>query len=502
MATSDPDFEPVGYTAIIDRYRLRVIKPYLRCFTAPQGGLTVERTAQHETRVYPHRYRPDPELPKQLRFALRYEGVELAVLAALFDEVGSTELERWVRSEPTGSYARRAWFLYEWLRRERLDLPDLARGSYVDAIDPSQYFTAEPLHSRRHMVRDNLPGVPGFCPLVRRTRVLQRFVASQFDERFRVVVAGADSVLLQRAVEYLYTKETKSSFAIERETPTDERTRRFVRALRNAEHNEVLSESDLTEIQSRIVDPRFAETGYRTRQNYVGESLGWNEEKVHFVCPRPQDVRSLMNALVDSHRRIMASGEGSSPVVHAAVIAFGFVYIHPFEDGNGRIHRLLVHHVLARRGFTPPGIVLPVSSVILNDPRAYDAALEAFSRPLMDLVEYDIDQAGAMTVDGNAAMHFRYIDLTKQAEALAAFVQRAIEVDLVHELEFLRRYDQAAEAVRKVVDLPDRLLALMLRLLHQGHGRLSRAKRSSHFGMLSDGEIERIEAAFDEILGG
>jgi hypothetical protein len=35
------------------------------------------------------------------------------------------------------------------------------------------------------------------------------------------------------------------------------------------------------------------------------------------------------------------------PVVAAAILAFGFVYIHPFEDGNGRIHRYLIHHVLA-----------------------------------------------------------------------------------------------------------------------------------------------------------
>jgi Fic family protein len=39
----------------------------------------------------------------------------------------------------------------------------------------------------------------------------------------------------------------------------------------------------------------------------------------------------------------------------AAATAFGFVYVHPFQDGNGRIHRCLVHHVLAERKFTPPG---------------------------------------------------------------------------------------------------------------------------------------------------
>lgn len=39
------------------------------------------------------------------------------------------------------------------------------------------------------------------------------------------------------------------------------------------------------------------------------------------------------------------------PVVAAAVAAFSFVFIHPFEDSNGRIHRFIVHHVLSKTGF-------------------------------------------------------------------------------------------------------------------------------------------------------
>lgn len=30
---------------------------------------------------------------------------------------------------------------------------------------------------------------------------------------------------------------------------------------------------------------------------------------------------------------------GFDPVAAVALIAFGFVYVHPFEDGNGRLHR-------------------------------------------------------------------------------------------------------------------------------------------------------------------
>jgi len=41
-------------------------------------------------------------------------------------------------------------------------------------------------------------------------------------------------------------------------------------------------------------------------------------------------------------------------VIAAAILAFGLVYVHPFVDGNGRIHRYLIHHVLAGRDSIPP----------------------------------------------------------------------------------------------------------------------------------------------------
>ena len=73
-------------------------------------------------------------------------------------------------------------------------------------------------------------------------------------------------------------------------------------------------------------------------------------EHVHFVCPKPQDVDDLMNGWI----RMMEILRDSKvdPVCAAAAASFGFVFIHPFEDGNGRIHRFLVHHELASSGFT------------------------------------------------------------------------------------------------------------------------------------------------------
>jgi len=249
-------------------------------------------------------------------------------------------------------------------------------------------------------------------------------------------------------------------------------------------------------LQHAIVDQRFRETDYRTRQNYVGESVSFGQERVHYVCPKPEQVAALMAGLTVTDVRLRESQ--IHPVVHAAAVGYGFVFIHPFEDGNGRIHRFLIHNILAMRGFTPPGIMVPVSAAMLRDQRAYDASLEAFSRPLLDLVEYRLDDEGQMTVMRDSSASYQYPDLTFQTEALFRFVEQTIERDLPEELDYLRGYDRTKRLMQGVVDLPDQKLDLFIRLCSQNGGKLSAAKREGQFAMLTDNEIKRLEDAVRE----
>ena len=124
-------------------------------------------------------------------------------------------------------------------------------------------------------------------------------------------------------------------------------------------------------------------------------------------------------------------GDVVHPVLHAAAVAYGFVFLHPFENGNGRIHRLLIHNILARRDFTPEGLMFPVSAAMLKNPGEYGASLEAFSKLLMPFVEFELDQEGRMTVLNDTVVWYRYIDMTSQAEALFGFIEKTIETELV-----------------------------------------------------------------------
>ncbi len=87
-------------------------------------------------RILTPRHAPAPDLEGHLAFALRYEGLDLAVLKRLFLAAGPEAIAAVAKKKPTGSYARRIWFLFEWLTGRRLDLPDAAQGSYVPVVDP------------------------------------------------------------------------------------------------------------------------------------------------------------------------------------------------------------------------------------------------------------------------------------------------------------------------------------------------------------------------------
>jgi hypothetical protein len=485
---------PAGYTALEIAYGLEVLPNWHRSYISTTGTHKKSVTLEGVEETYTSRYQPGDSLGEQLEFALKYDGTNLGILAALFEKANPNDVLKHIRAKPTGKYARRIWFLYEFLTGTSLPLPNLTTGNYVDLLDAEDFYTTSPaLQVRRQRIHNNLLGDSRFCPTIRRTERLKVFETADLSARCREVVSSYSTDQLRRALSYLYTKETKSSFELEHIKPSATRTERFVSLLQSAEQEDFCTKERLISLQNQIVDPRFRETDYRSVQNYVGESLSWMQERVHYACPKPENTHELMAGLLAAHEQ-MTQGHVAA-VAHAAAIAYGLVFLHPFEDGNGRLHRLLIHNLLSRLGFTPEGIMFPISAAMLKHPREYDASLEAFSRPLMKFVDYSLDNTGRMSVSNDTARFYRYIDFTPQVEALYSFIERTIETELVSELSFLEHYDTAKISIQEIVDMPDRLIDLAIRLCIPNNGRISQAKRASQFESLSDEEMEKIEAA-------
>ncbi|MDD3904663.1 MAG: hypothetical protein PHO09_13370, partial [Sphaerochaeta sp.] len=127
------------------------------------------------------------------------------------------------------------------------------------------------------------------------------------------------------------------------------------------------------------------------------------------------------------------------------------------------------------------------------NPTDYDESLEAFSRPLLQLIDYQLDEMGRMTVENESACWYSYMDMTAQAEALSVFVTKTIEEELVQELSFLANYDTTKKAIQDIIDMPDRLIDLFIQQCLQNNGNLSARNRITLFDFLTDEELVAME---------
>ncbi|MBP2449109.1 Fic family protein [Rhizobium leguminosarum] len=484
--------EPVGYAALIARYDLSLPAP-------ARMAAIAHRHHPNSTEAWlmlTPRYRPEPLLGAHLAFAFRYQGVDLQVLAALFKAVAPDEIEAIVRATPTGAFARRLWFLYEWLTGRQLDLPDPGKVRLVPVLDPEQqYALAQADPSPRHKVLNNLPGMPSFCPLVRRTPDLVAFSGRAFGERAREAIGRVRPDLVARAAAFILLNDSKSSFAIEGERPTGQRAARWGQAIAQAGIRP-LSLEELDRLQRIVIgDARFVRLGLRDEGGFVGvHDRDTNMPIPDHISARHEDLDSLVGGLIAFADRAVRGG--MDPVVAAACLAFGFVYIHPYVDGNGRLHRWLIHHALAAAAYSPPGLVFPVSAAILRNIDRYRAVLESWSAPLLPFIEWRPTASGNVEVLNDTAGFYRYFDATAHATFLYACVEQTVEHDLPEEVRFLQSFDRFSEGVQQILDMPMAQVELLHKFLEQNDGRLSQRARTKEFAALDEGEVERIEAVY------
>lgn len=494
----------VGYSAIIDKLGLQVPIPN-------QITLVCTRNKNYQTddwKILPKSYLPEDNqdmteieaLYKHLVFALKYEGVNLLVYRKLTQHYSTKQLTDLCHIEPTGQYSRRIWYLVEWISGEKLaGKKDLTRKSYIPLLDDKLQYAIEGEKSSRHLVINNLPGTPEFCPLIRKTLKLEHYIESRFSEKNKLYLNEIHKEILQRASSFLMLKDSKASFTIEGETPKGGRAVRWGQAIGQA-GTKNLSIGELIRLQQTVIEnTRFIEMGFRRKGGFVGEHDRTTGEPLpEHISAKWQDLESLVNGLIKTNN--LLAENAFDAVLAAAIIAFGFVFIHPFEDGNGRIHRYLIHHTLAKKQFSQPGIIFPVSASILNHIDDYRVVLEHFSHPLLDFIEWKETKDHNIEVINETIDYYRYFDATLQAEFLYDCVIDTIENIIPAEVTYLAQYDEFKRFVDDEFEIPDKMVALLVRLLDQNKGILSKHAREKEFGALTEAEINQIETRYREIF--
>lgn len=124
---------------------------------------------------------------------------------------------------------------------------------------------------------------------------------------------------------------------------------------------------DIEEIH-RALGVVGAASGIRRADVWIG---GRDRVRADYVAPPFAEVPALIEDLL-----LWLNRSGEHPLLLAAIAHLQFETIHPFEDGNGRAGRALIHAVLERGGVVRSGL-LPISAVIRTREREYVQGLSA-----------------------------------------------------------------------------------------------------------------------------
>ena len=477
----------LGYAWLIEQLSLRV------CPLAKPAEIStsVNRRVDTPHRVlFPRGVAVEDTPVGHLEFALRHEGVNLEIVDAAFEHLPPADLCARLEAAPNGVHIRRACFLWEWLTGKELPITVTPAGGYVELFPTGTYVTAGvPTNNRKFRVRNNALGTPDFCPVVLRSAVPESPSFSELLAKAqRTLESVSDPALYERALSFLYLSETRSSFEIEREKPSSDKQERFVQLLRRAGETTSVSEDWLVSLQNAVVRDVFSqEASYRVQQNWLEDATG----RVTFF---PVPVADLQRAMAGWETFVNDNGALCPDVlVKVACAAFGFVYLHPFMDGNGRLHRFLIHHVLTHSDMLTGGRIVPVSAVILKHIPEYLEVLAGFSRPVTRLWEYVRGEMTPHITVSPGSRAYRFFDASREVAFLYRMIRLAVEEEIPRELAWLSGFDQALGLLGSEFDLPQKDLAALIRMAHSNHGQLS-ANRRKQFSYLPVPVFDRIEA--------
>lgn len=483
----------VGYGAIINALRLSMPIP-------DKLAIISKKHKQYSTEnwlVFTPRYHPKETLFHHLVFALKYEGVNLLFFKKLFQKITKEDITSIIQGEPTGQYSRKIWFLYEWLMQEQLDIPDLGIKNFVPLIDEDvQFGVPFSVNSSRHRIKNNLPGTVDFCPLIFKTDKLKKYIQEDLSQKKDIYLKTFHKDVLQRASAFLLLKDSKASFTIEGENPTTNRAMRWGKAIGQA-GTKSLDKEELIRLQQIVIEnSRFIEMGFRKEGGFVGEHDRTTGEPIpEHISAKKEDIEKLIDGLIATYKKLEDSN--FDPVLSASAIAFGFVFIHPYVDGNGRIHRYLIHHILSKMKFAHQGIIFPISASILNHIDDYRKVLESYSHPLLDFIEWETTKSNNVEVLNETIDFYRYFDATKQAEFLYDCVNDTIENVIPQEVTYLQKYDEMKNYLDDVFQMPDKAVALLIRFLEQNDGKLSKRAVEKEFSALTEEEVKEIERNYE-----
>lgn len=486
----------VGYAHLHDALKLKVIAPTRVAMVKPVTRISMIG----DCLAVPQSVAPATDSTlEHIFFALKHEGINLGILAAALETVVAEQLLEELAKAPNGVFVRKTCFLWEELTNRRLDYETQINSRFAPFFDPARYVTGPILRNTRWRIEFNGLGSMRYCATVERTPELEALLSLDILGRAKAFMATLPPEMMDRAINWAYLHETRDSFAIEKEEPSEEKSRRFVQLLRQAHEGRELSEDYLVELQNSTVSNPFDKAVlFRHEQNHLHNGLR-GAAGVSYVPPAPDLCRELMEELMNFANQ---SSRQVDPLVAAAVTAFGFVFLHPFMDGNGRLSRFLIHQTLCHSGALENGLLLPVSVAMKHEEANYLEALKEFSKPARDF--WNVTWLDADQMDFEFIGHpsiYRFWDATRCVEFTLQMARRALEIELREETEFLERYDRVVKAVNQRFDVRGSDLSKLVMMCLDNDGKVSKHRRKQFQYSVPEEVLDFIEGEAGRLLG-
>tara|TARA_R110001606_G_scaffold399278_1_gene583357 strand:- start:1198 stop:2733 length:1536 start_codon:yes stop_codon:yes gene_type:complete len=486
-----------GYSWLINAFNLRCAPLDHECVIGSRPALS-QSAGGAKVRVFPTGYGKEHHTVDQMFFALSYEGVNLGVLDRAFQiHAVRHDLTAAIVEQPANGYLRRLWYICENVAGHQLPLPDTAQNiPYEHLLPPERYFTGPEEMSRRHRVRMNLLGTPQLSALITRSCWTdESLVNAQILERMHDQMADFSATEIAKATQSLLTTEARSSYEIEQERPAPDRLLRFVRVLARAGQR-LLDEELLFDIHRIALgtgrpDPSIG--AYRHLQNWLGRG-----NLIHLIPPAPEKVPEMMEQWFEMRERVMRSD--APALVKLNAVAHSFIYIHPFMDGNGRLSRFIMQDILANEGLKLQGIIMPISAGLLVNLDSYIGALDALSRRLLSATQFHRrDLANDPELDEAHTHLFAHLDFTELQGEINKSVARVLDGLMRDEINNFVRRDRFKARLNRELDLSNRDIELLIAVIYENSGRVSKRKRRGLFQHLTDEDVALAENIYAEL---
>ena len=343
------------------------------------------------------------------------EPIDMILFINILKRLDSSELINFLIDNKKSIMARKIWFMYETFIEELKINSIHDELNYETILNDELQVTLKTtsFRSDRHKIINNMISSGSLYICIERTE----FIKEQ-EIGLEINPTANNNYSNDHINEYIYKKEMLFSHLIEKEK------------VKNSNFNQMeylkcfqLDIKHLVDAQNQIVDLEFKSKKWRDRQIYIGnttQSINYKfTESYDYICPKPEDVESLMDDFFSLNKKLEVSN--LNIIIQATILSFVFNYIHPFDDGNGRLSRFLVNWLL----FCKKNHVYPISAVIFDEISEYYTILNEFSISIHPFIKFNKNEDGSIDVINHTVNLYQLFNLTKQTEYLFRIFNKA-----------------------------------------------------------------------------